>query len=201
MTSLARSVAIAGLLVPAAASVRAQEASRFDACSRVSALTSEGIGPLRIGLSPDSLKRVCHVIGERRIREYEMMQFSVLVGADTLLVYEQRGQVFWIPVTSKVFRTTDSLGVGSPLGRLLAFDALDGGFGDGEDAYELRTPRGPNCGLVFWIDAETAMALSAMARTNSALRPGKPTGPILEALRARANTGSVASIDIRGCRR
>jgi hypothetical protein len=109
------------------------------------------------------------------------------------------GRIFWIEVRSKAFRTTDSLGVGSPIGRLLDLDGLDGGIGDGTDAYELNATRGPTCGLVFWIDSETATTISEIARNNPAFRNGQPKGPVLDVLRQRAKTGTIVSVDIRGC--
>jgi len=188
------------VMLTAAALAGGQAPSSFAACARGGPLTPEGIGPLTIGLTPDSLKRVCRVIGERRISEYEMTQFLVPVGSDTLPVHEQRGRIYWIHVRSRAFRTTDSIGVGSLLERLLDLDGLTGGVGDGTDAYELNATSGPKCGLVFWVDSETATTVSQVARTNPAFRLGQPTGPVLDILRSRAKTGTITSIDIRGCR-
>jgi hypothetical protein len=201
MNSLTCSAAFIALSLSLAKPGRGQEATRFAACSRGGVLTSEGIGPLKIGLSPDSLRKVCRVLSERRIAEYEMTQFVVPVGSDTLLVHEQMGRAFWIAVRSGAFRTTDSLGVGSPIERLLEFASLDGGVGDGDDAYELHTRQGKHCGLVFWVDSKTAMAISDLIRGNPSLRQGRPNGPVLVELRRRATLGTIASIDIRGCDR
>jgi hypothetical protein len=186
------------LLLAAAPTAGGQGAGTFASCSGSGLLTPQGIGLLRIGLSPDSLKKVCRVIGERRVVEYEMTQFQVRVGSDTLLVDERAGRIFWIEVRSQAFRMADSLGVGSPLGRL-DLDGLAGGVGDGADTYALSPARGPSCGLVFWIDSATATTISEIARGNPAFVNGPPNGPVRDALRRRANTGTIRSIDIRGC--
>jgi hypothetical protein len=193
------SLTVAALLLVAAARAGGQVASGFDVCSRGGPLTPRGIGPLKIGLTPDSLKKVCRVISERTSSEDETTQFLVPVGSDTLLVEAQRGRIYWIQVRSKAFRTTDSVGVGSPLELLLDLDGLSGGVGDGTDAYELHATKGPMCGLVFWVDSETATTISEVARINPTVRFGQPNGPVLDALRRRAKTGTIASIDIRGC--
>jgi hypothetical protein len=198
MGSLSRLITAVVAALWAGAYAEAQKAPAFDACSRGGPMTPEGIGPLRIGLTSDSLKKVCRVISERRIADYAMTRFLIPVGSDTVVANEQGGHIFWIEVRSKSFRTPDSLGVGSPLGMLLTLENLDGGVGDGDDAYELNTLKGPQCGLVFWIDGQTAMAISDTARRHRELGDPKPTGLVLAALRQRAKVGTIVSIDIRG---
>ena len=178
----------------------AQAKGRFDACARGGPLTSNGIGLLRIGLTIDSLRKVCRVASERRLTpEYDITLFRVPVGSDTLSVYEERGRIYWIEIQSTAFRTADSLGVGSSLERLLTFEGLDGGLGDGDNEYELRALRSPVCGLVFWIDAKTAIAISEVARRNPDPRDSRPTGAVMDTLRSRARTATISRIDVRGC--
>jgi hypothetical protein len=98
-------------------------------------------------------------------------------------VHEQNGRIFWMEVSSPMFRTADPIGVGSPLGRLLERDGLSGGVGDCADADGLNATNGPACGLVFWLDSQTAKAISEIAHLNPDSHNGRPTGLVLDALR------------------
>jgi hypothetical protein len=200
MKTFIRFLGLVGLALLLGGSVSAQANARFDVCARGGPLTSNGIGPLKIGLTVDSLKKVCRVISERRLTpEYAITQFRVPVGSDTLSVYEEGGRVYWIEVQSKAFRTVDSVGVGSSLERLLTFEGLDGGVGDGDSEYELTALRSPVCGLVFWVDSKTATAISDIVRRAPAPRDARPTGAVMDTLRSRARTATIKRIDVRGC--
>ena len=199
MKMFVRFPVLIGMAVSLGSSAGAQ-VKTFDACARGGPLTSTGIGPLKIGLTPDSLKKVCRVTSERRLTpEYAITEFRIPVGSDTLSVYEEAGRIYWIAIQSKAFRTLDSLGVGSSLERLLAFEGLDGGVGDGDDQYELTALRSPLCGLVFWVDSKTAIAVSDVVRRMPAPRDSRPTGAVMDTLRSRARTGTISRIDVRGC--
>lgn len=141
-----------------------------------------------IGMTPDSLSRVCRIVAQRRAPEYELTIIDVLVGVDTVRAFEQRGRIAWIEVSSPRFRTADSLGVGSSAASILHLPDVTGGAGDGTDTFALSPRSGPHCGLTFWLDGRTAEMLNA-AR-----------GDRLRLLGMRGG-GAVTQIDIHGeCR-
>ncbi len=157
-------------------------------CDRGGVLTPRGVGPLTIGMTPNSLTKVCRVIGRRGVAEYSMMIFDVRVGLDTVQAFEQQGRIAWIEVHSAGIRTRDSVGVGSGAAVILQQPDLHSGPGDGTNTFMLAPRAGAHCGLVFWLDSRTAEMLNA-AR-----------GDRLRLLAMRG-AGTIIQIDIHGeCR-
>ena len=154
-----------------------------DSCDRGGMLSAAGIGPLRIGLTIDSLAKVCRIVDS--VRDAGSTRYRVRIGADTTDVYEAGGRVFSISTGSPVHRTRDSLGVGSPVERLLDLPDLHG-VGFWPEAFVVHAQSGEHCGLGFWLDAKTAAAVSGVE------------GGIRRALGMRGAGGVVASIEIRG---
>lgn len=155
-------------------------------CDRGGVLSPSGIGPLRIGMTVDSMAKVCRVVSKRLVAEYELTIHQVRIGADTLSVWERpKGRIELIQITSPIHRTRDSVGVGSSAQSLLDLPDVKGGVGDGTDAYAIYGQTGPLCGLVFWIDGETAEMIN------------RTKGDGLRMLRMRGG-GRIVSIDVHG---
>jgi hypothetical protein len=108
----------------------------------------EGIGRLSIGTRIDSLRAVCKVIRDTTVRGSEGMmerRATVSFASDTVTAEIVDDRVWRIRVTSPRFRSRDSLGVGTPLKRLLALDDPRGLTGEGR--LVLVSP--DHCGLSF----------------------------------------------------
>lgn len=160
--------------------------SREPACDRAGTISAKGIGPLRIGMTIDSLARTCGVVERRYSSANTTREYAIRVGTDTLTVYETNGRVDLIQTTSAIHRTRDSLGVGSTLARLLMLPDIDGGPGDGTDRYEVHATSGEHCGIIFWLDAATAEIL------------GRTKGNVARALGMRGGNGVVVEVSVRG---
>lgn len=107
-----------------------------------------GVGALRIGLSADSIGRLCLVVRdttELREEGLPVRVVSIAAGSDTLEAEIDGGRVWRIALTHARFRTADSLGVGVPLTRLLSLPAVRGMTGEG--ALYVVSPS--QCGLSF----------------------------------------------------
>lgn len=154
-------------------------------CDRGGLLSPAGIGPLKIGITPDSLARVCRIISRREVPEYSITVFGVRVGSDTIQVNVRGGRVEYFEVRSPVHRTRDSLGVGSAVALLLDQADLGSGVGDGAGTFAIYPQSGALCGLVFWLDGNTADMLAAAK------------GDHLRLLRMRGG-GRITSIDVHG---
>ena len=156
-------------------------------CDRPGVLGPRGIGLIAIGMTSDSLARVCRVVGQRKVAEYDLSVIDVRIGSDTVRAFARQGRIEWLEITSPRFRTSDSIGVGSSAAAILDFPDVTGGPGDGTDTYAVWSKSGAHCGLTFWLDGRTAAMLNA-AR-----------GDRLRLLGMRG--GTVAQIDVRGeCR-
>lgn len=108
----------------------------------------DGIGALRIGATVDSVRRSCRVVRDTTEMRAEGLPVRILAVAalgDTVEAEVDSGRVWRIAVTSARFRTTDSLGVGVPIGRLLAVPGIRGLTGEG--TLYLVSPT--HCGLSF----------------------------------------------------
>jgi hypothetical protein len=86
-------------------------------------VTGDGVGPIRIDLSLDSVRRTCPVVRDTTVRpnikDPPERLVSVLLGADTAVVSVQGGRVTGVLLAGRGFATADSLGIGTPLRRLL----------------------------------------------------------------------------------
>lgn len=119
-------------------------------------MSAAGIGPLRVGITADSLRRVCRIVSSHEVREYEHTIHRVRIGSDTVRAFEREKRIAWIEVESPGFRTPDSLGVGSNANAILHLPDVTGGAGDGTNTFVLYPRSGAHCGLSFWLDATTA---------------------------------------------
>ena len=101
-------------------------------------------------MSLDSVRRVYPVIRDTTVRidvkERPARQVSVLMGADTAVLSVESGRVLGVHLTSRSFATSDSLGVGTTLRRLLGY-AQPKGYGVGG---QLIVTTAAHCGLSFY---------------------------------------------------
>jgi hypothetical protein len=107
-----------------------------------------GLGELRIGATVASIRSVCSVVRDTTELREEGMPTHVLAvafGIDTVEAEIDSGRVWRIALGSSRFRTTDSLGVGVPIGRFLSMRGIHGITGEG--ALYLVSPT--HCGLSF----------------------------------------------------
>jgi hypothetical protein len=132
-------------------------------------LSGSGIGTLQIGVAVDSIRARCSVIRDTTKLGLEGMPARTILVAtnrDTVEAEIDNNRVWRIPVTDPDFRTRDSLGVGTPLTRLLAMPDLRGMTGEG--ALYVMTPA--RCGLSFQLSESDTGAASGGDWTAAALR-------------------------------
>ena len=111
-------------------------------------LSGAGVGALRVGAPIDSVRARCAVVRdtvELRAEGQPARVLAVVVGSDTVVAEVDSGRVWRIEVTRPSPRTADSLGVGTPLARLLALPGAHGLSGEG--AVFVVSPA--RCGLSF----------------------------------------------------
>lgn len=120
-------------------------------------LRDEGIGKLRIGTPFDSIAGSCPVMRDTTMIGAEGMparkvyllfladSIGAKVVADTVEAEVVNDRVWRISVTSPRFRTADSLGVGTPLSRLLQLKNPRGMTGEGK--FFVASP--DHCGMSF----------------------------------------------------
>lgn len=122
-------------------------------------MSGRGIGALRIGLAIDSVRASCSVLSDttRLASEGQLARFIVVAfERDTLEAEIVNGRVWRIEVLSPRFRTADSLGVGTPLSRLLALRNPRGLTGEGQ----LFVASSEQCGLSFRLSDNGSSARS-----------------------------------------
>jgi hypothetical protein len=110
-------------------------------------ITEQSVGYVTIGRSVDSVKKQCRVIRDTSELDAEAMPSRILTvafGPDSVRAEIDSGLVWRIELTTPGIRTADSLGVGTPLKRLLALRNPKGAFGEG---LFLLSPE--HCGLSF----------------------------------------------------
>lgn len=123
-------------------------AARSCGVSAGTVVTESGIGDLRIGRPVPEVAARCNVLGdttEIRAEGLPARIVTVDLGRDTVEAEAVDDRVWRIALEHPAFRTADSLGVGTPLARLLRFDGARGMAG--EDGLYLRVPA--HCGLSF----------------------------------------------------
>jgi hypothetical protein len=111
-------------------------------------LTESGIGELRVGRPVAEVAARCELLGdttEIRAEGLPARIVTVDLGRDTVEAEAVDDRVWRIALEHPAFRTADSLGVGTPLSRLLRFEGARGMAG--EDGLYLRLPT--HCGLSF----------------------------------------------------
>lgn len=113
-------------------------------------LTGDSVGHVRIGMALDVLRRMCRVVRDTTVQRGSTSpserRVSFLIGVDTAVAVVSAGRIWDVSLTGPAFRTVDSLGVGTPLRRLLAFQGVRG---YGVDELLVATPA--RCGLTFGI--------------------------------------------------
>ena len=109
---------------------------------------AEGIGRVSIGAPLDSVRVSCKVVRDTTVRADEgtmARKVTVSLSSDTVVAEIVNGRVWRVEVNSSRFRTRDSLGVGTPLERLLTLEDPRGVNGEGR--YYVLSP--DHCGLSF----------------------------------------------------
>lgn len=160
----------------AADSARAAESTER-ACGASTTLDGSGIGALRIGLPVDEIKRACTVLWDTTERDVEgnpARTIGVRIGSDSVRAEVVHDRIWRLTITTPAMRTSDSLGVGTPLGRLL--QAPDARGLSGEGALFVTTPE--HCGVSFQLSTTaptprsgwTRAALERLPRSTSVTR-------------------------------
>lgn len=125
-------------------------------------VTGRGIGDVSIGMSIDELRSRCTVTGDTTVQGAEGQPSRILrvaMGGETVDVEVKDERVWRIPVTDRELRTADSLGVGTPLAKLLELPDVTPAMGEG--TYVLSPA---HCGLSFQLRG------AGVARTAEELR-------------------------------
>ncbi len=124
----------------------AQVATAFPCGDEV--ITGRGIGELVIGRNVDSVKRLCHVISDSTELGAEGLPTRILRVAfsrETVEAEIDSSRIWRIEVASRSFMTSDSIGVGTSIARLLRLREPTGLGAEG--AVFLVSPQ--HCGLSF----------------------------------------------------
>ena len=111
-------------------------------------LADSAAGPIRLGMSVEEARARCPAAHDTTALGAEGMRERILhvpVGADTVAASIVEGRVWRLAVTTRGLRTRDSLGVGTPLARLLALPGARGITGEGRTFVIAEAP----CGLSF----------------------------------------------------
>jgi hypothetical protein len=150
-------------------------------------ILGDRVGAVRLDMPVDSVRMWCRVVADTfEYSEGERYRtLRIAIGRDTVRSWiTDRGTVSNVEVTSPRFMTTDSIRVGTPLARLLAFRDLRWGYGEG-DFFVMSDAPGV-CGLSFAIDF-------------GANRPQLRGDPTREQLEQLASTAKVRWILVRRC--
>lgn len=110
-------------------------------------VTGRGIGDVSIGMSIEALRSRCTITGDTTVQGPEGQPSRILrvaMGGETVDVEVDDDRVWRIPITDADLRTADSLGVGTPLARLLELPGLTPAMGEG--TYVLSPA---HCGISF----------------------------------------------------
>ncbi len=111
-------------------------------------LTDEGIGHLRIASTVESVGLTCNIVRDTTAIGAEGMparKLLVALSRDTVEAEVVSGRVWRIAVASPRLQTADSLGVGTPISRLLRLRKPHGMTGEG--AFFVASP--DHCGMSF----------------------------------------------------
>lgn len=134
------------MLVLAACEAK-NEVPAAKACG-MTTMTGRGIGDLRIGRALDSVRTLCAVGRDttRLASEGQLARIVTIAIDGEVVEAEIVDEKIWrIEVRSSRFRTADSLGVGTPLSRLLVHRRARGITGEGQ----LFVVSADHCGLSF----------------------------------------------------
>ena len=133
---------------PAAVSPAVSMQPNSDHCADRT-IRQERVGIIAIGDPVDSLRK-CSIVRDTVVSEDEggkARMVSIALAADTIRAQIVDGRVWRIEVSSPGVRTPESLGVGTPLGRLLEMSNPRGVSGEGR--MFVRSP--DHCGQSFEI--------------------------------------------------
>ena len=111
-------------------------------------LSEKGIGELKQGRPVNEVAGLCEILSDSRQQGQEGMMERVVVvriAGETLRAIVTDDRIFRIEVTTPRFRTTDSLGVDTPLRRIASMRGAQ--FAPGEDGVYGFSPE--HCGLSF----------------------------------------------------
>ena len=132
-------------------------------------LSGAGVGELRIGASVASVKTTCRVGRDTTVTGVEGMLARVIpvdVGGEHVEAEIVDDKVWRLAVRSPRYRTADSLGVGTPLTRLLQLREPRGNMGEG--ALYFTSPA--HCGLSFKLSENRPLPPSGQDWNAAALR-------------------------------
>lgn len=151
---------------------------RATACGPGSVITGAGVGGLRVGSTVAEVARVCEVVDDYVGPGAEgMMERYIVVDFDTArvraIVVDDR--VWRVHVMSDAFRTADSIGVGTPLSRMLQVPGISGAEGEGR----LFVFSPERCGLSFRLSHIPRGGEHRGAWTREALRT-LPPGTVVD---------------------
>jgi hypothetical protein len=133
---------------PSSAAPVTAHPARSCGVSESTVLTETGIGDLQVGRPVAEVAARCAVLRdttEIRAEGLPARIVTVDLGRDTVEAEAVDARVWRIALERPAFRTADSLGVGTPLARLLRLDGVRGMAG--EDGLYVRVPA--HCGLSF----------------------------------------------------
>lgn len=83
-----------------------------------SRVSEDGLGLIRIGVSLDAIRGSCAVLAEHSGSDTTPATAQIDLGRDTALVELNQGSIRRITLFHQAYRTSDSLGVGTHIGRL-----------------------------------------------------------------------------------
>jgi hypothetical protein len=139
-------------------------------------VSGDSVGHVRIGMALDVLRRMCPVLRDTIVQPVGNLpkerRVSFLIGADTAEALVNHGRIWEVSLAGAAFRTADSLGVGTPLRRLLAFTGVRG---YGLDELLVATPA--RCGLTFGIAGRYA---GVPPLRDSAVLAAMPTDAVVD---------------------
>jgi hypothetical protein len=153
---------------PAAVSPAISAQPNSDACADRT-IRGERVGRIAIGDPVDSLRK-CSVVRDTVVSEDEggkARKVSIALASDTIRAQILDGRVWRIEVSSPGPRTVDSLGVGTPLSRLLQMSNPRGASGEGQ--MFVRSP--DHCGQSFEISYFGPMPSGGWTSTTMAKLP------------------------------
>ena len=136
-------------------------------------LTGDGIGDLRVGMPVEAVSRGCRVLRDTTALGAEGMQerrILVDLGRDSVVAVVDSNRVWRLHVSSPAFRTSDSLGVGTPASALRRAGAR---VLTGEGKVFVTLPS--HCGLSFRLRGVQAGRVSSVSQ----LPPGAVVDEVL----------------------
>lgn len=152
-------------------------------CGGTTTIDENGIGALRVHATVAQVRAACEVLRDTMALTSEGMTARTLlvrVGVDSVASVVVNDRVQSISIESPRFRTADSLGVGTPVSRLLAQPGAEVFGGEGNVAISTAS----HCGMSFLLPREIA---------------GKFPIPTVEGLRGLPASASIARVLVFPC--